>query len=170
MRRGKYLPEFVYGATDGVVTTFAVVTGVIGAQLSPLIVLILGFANLFADGFSMALSDYLSVRSENEVDKKTKKFEKNPKKTALVTFLSFSSIGFTPILPFALGIFFTPIKQYQILLSIILTAIAFIIIGAVKGEVVGKHKVRSALETLVVGGIAATISFLVGYLLRSFIG
>ena len=44
--------DFVYGATDGSVTTFAVVAGVIGAELSPSIVLILGFATLFADGFS----------------------------------------------------------------------------------------------------------------------
>ena len=49
----RYLPEFVYGGIDGAVTTFAVVAGVIGASLSPAIVLILGFANLFADGFSM---------------------------------------------------------------------------------------------------------------------
>jgi len=54
----KYLSEFVYGGTDGAVTTFAVVAGVMGASLSSAIVLILGFANLFADGFSMAVSDY----------------------------------------------------------------------------------------------------------------
>ena len=46
-----YLGEFVYGATDGAITTFAVVAGAAGADLSPTVVLILGFANLFADGF-----------------------------------------------------------------------------------------------------------------------
>jgi VIT1/CCC1 family predicted Fe2+/Mn2+ transporter len=51
----KYSVEnFVYGAIDGAVTTFAVVTGVIGASLSPSIIVKLGFANLLADGFSMA--------------------------------------------------------------------------------------------------------------------
>ena len=63
----KYLPEFVYGGIDGSVTTFAVVSAVMGASLSSSIVLILGFANLFADGFSMAVSDYLSVKSENDL-------------------------------------------------------------------------------------------------------
>jgi VIT1/CCC1 family predicted Fe2+/Mn2+ transporter len=48
------IENFVYGAIDGAVTTFAVVTGVIGASLSPSIIVILGFANLLADGFSMA--------------------------------------------------------------------------------------------------------------------
>ena len=62
-----YLGEFVYGAIDGAVTTFAVVAGAAGAGLSPAIVLILGFANLFADGFSMAASNYLSTKSKMEV-------------------------------------------------------------------------------------------------------
>ena len=59
----KYLPEFVYGGIDGSVTTFAIVSGVIGATLNSSVVLILGFANLFADGFSMAISNYLSTQS-----------------------------------------------------------------------------------------------------------
>jgi VIT1/CCC1 family predicted Fe2+/Mn2+ transporter len=58
--------DFVYGATDGSVTTFAVVAGVIGAELSPSIVLILGFANLFADGFSMAVGNYLASKTRIE--------------------------------------------------------------------------------------------------------
>lgn len=61
---GRYLGDAVYGALDGMVTTFAVVSGVTGAQLSPMIILILGFANLFADGFSMAAGNYLSKKSE----------------------------------------------------------------------------------------------------------
>ncbi len=47
----RYLREFVYGAIDGTVTTFAIVSGVVGAGLSPSIVLILGLANVLADGF-----------------------------------------------------------------------------------------------------------------------
>ena len=60
------IEDFVYGATDGAVTTFAIVAGVVGASLSPSIVIILGFANLFADGFSMAVGNYLSTRSKIE--------------------------------------------------------------------------------------------------------
>jgi hypothetical protein len=51
---GGYLPDFVLGANDGVITTLAVVWAVVGASLSSTVVLILGFANLIADGFSMA--------------------------------------------------------------------------------------------------------------------
>src|SRR6185295_2262661 len=59
-----YLRDWIYGGIDGSVTIFAVVSGVVGAQLSPWIILILGFANLFADGFSMAASNFLGTKAE----------------------------------------------------------------------------------------------------------
>jgi len=73
--RGKYLGDFVYGALDGMVTTFAVVSGVEGAKLSSSVVLILGFANLFGDGISMALGNYLSTKSELDYIKKERERE-----------------------------------------------------------------------------------------------
>jgi len=64
--RGQYIKSFVYGGLDGIVTTFAVVAGVAGANLSASVVLILGVANLIADGISMAFGDFLSTKAENE--------------------------------------------------------------------------------------------------------
>lgn len=61
-----YLRDWIYGGIDGSVTTFAVVSGVAGARLSPWIILVMGFANLFADGFSMAASNYLGTKAEHE--------------------------------------------------------------------------------------------------------
>lgn len=61
-----YLRDWIYGGIDGAVTTFAVVSGVAGAQLSPWIILALGFANLFADGFSMAASNFLATKAEHD--------------------------------------------------------------------------------------------------------
>ena len=61
-----YLRDWIYGGIDGSVTTLAVVTGVAGAQLSKWIILALGFANLLADGFSMAASNYLGTRAEHD--------------------------------------------------------------------------------------------------------
>lgn len=159
----KYLPEFVYGGIDGSVTTFAVVAGVIGASLSSSIILILGFANLFADGFSMATSDYLSIKTENELNS-TKK-QKHPLKVALATFVSFILVGLIPLLSFVLG-FITQyefILKNQFLFSIILTGVAFLIVGAVKGKITGKHPFKSSIETLAIGGIAAILAFVVGY-------
>jgi VIT1/CCC1 family predicted Fe2+/Mn2+ transporter len=64
--RQNYLRDWIYGGIDGSVTTFAVVSGVVGARLSPWIILVMGFANLLADGFSMAASNFLGTRAEHE--------------------------------------------------------------------------------------------------------
>jgi VIT1/CCC1 family predicted Fe2+/Mn2+ transporter len=68
MKKNSYnwLPDFVYGGIDGAVTTFAVVAGVVGAGLSTPVILILGFANLLADGLSMAVGKYSSDKAELE--------------------------------------------------------------------------------------------------------
>lgn len=75
-----YLKEVIYGGTDGIVTTFAVVGGFAGAQsavssLPILVVLLFGLANLFADGASMGLSNFLSMRSEQDVYNSERKKE-----------------------------------------------------------------------------------------------
>lgn len=72
---GQYLKDAVYAAIDGIVTTFAVVAGSVGASLSPIIVIILGLANLFADGFSMAAGNFLGSRSEAQLYRQERKRE-----------------------------------------------------------------------------------------------
>ena len=83
----KYLPQFVYGGIDGIVTTFAVVSGSAGASLSPKVVLILGFANLFADGFSMSVGAFMAEKSNEREGNK-------PLMVGLATFISFYSYDY----------------------------------------------------------------------------
>lgn len=64
---GSYFKDLVYGANDGIVTSFAIVAGVAGASLSPATIIILGAANLLADGFSMAVSSYLASESSRDL-------------------------------------------------------------------------------------------------------
>jgi VIT1/CCC1 family predicted Fe2+/Mn2+ transporter len=64
--RHSYVRDWIYGGIDGTITTFAIVSGVAGAQLSAVVVIILGFANLLADGFSMAASNYLGTQAEHD--------------------------------------------------------------------------------------------------------
>jgi len=73
---GSSIKSLVYGGLDGIITTFAVVAGVAGADLTTGIVLILGFANLFADGISMAIGDFLSTRAETEYNEAERVREK----------------------------------------------------------------------------------------------
>ena len=71
----EYIGEFIYGGIDGSVTTFAVVAGAAGAHLDSAIVIILGFANLIADGFAMSVGSYLSTKSEIDNYNKHEKIE-----------------------------------------------------------------------------------------------
>lgn len=81
----EYFKEVIYGGIDGIVTTFAVVAGFSGAalsnetttQLSFLVVLLFGLANLFADGVSMGLGNFLSIRSEKDLYKGARAKEKH---------------------------------------------------------------------------------------------
>lgn len=167
----KYLPEFVYGGIDGAVTTFAVVSGAIGASLSPAIILILGFANLFADGFSMASASYLSAKSSIDLHPKklSRSLSISPLKSGIAIFLSFLLVGFVPLISFILATFNKFIIPYQFVLSIVLTGIAFFIVGLFKGKIVKKHPLKSAFETLIIGAVAAILAFFVGYVLKNII-
>lgn len=73
----RFVRDFVYGAIDGCVTTFAVVAGTVGAELASVVVVILGFCNLVADGFSMAVSNYLGTKSDLELIRRARRIEEN---------------------------------------------------------------------------------------------
>lgn len=65
-QRAQTVPDAILGAIDGCVTTFAVVSGAFGAGFSATVALVLGFANLLADGFSMAVSNYESIQAQRD--------------------------------------------------------------------------------------------------------
>lgn len=70
IQTGRYLKDVIFAANDGIITTFAVVAATVGGGLSPTTILIVGFANIFADGFSMATGNYLGTRSAQDFYKK----------------------------------------------------------------------------------------------------
>ncbi|GAA4225326.1 VIT1/CCC1 family predicted Fe2+/Mn2+ transporter [Sagittula marina] len=71
------LRDIVYGAIDGAVTTFAIVAGVAGAGLPPLVILALGFANVLADGFSMAAGNYSATKAERDNARRLRRVEED---------------------------------------------------------------------------------------------
>ncbi len=73
--KANYLRDWIYGGIDGAITTFAIVAGVVGANLSVGVILILGLANLVADGFSMAASNYSGTKSEHDDYERIKAIE-----------------------------------------------------------------------------------------------
>jgi len=222
----KYLKDMVYGSMDGIITTFAIVSGVIGASLSFGVIIILGLANLLADGFSMATGNYLSTKSELEkIKKKRKEYHKevrefpdikieelriilkergfedettlrliseitsdkeaweklmvsenfgeykniDPKRTAVVTFLAFVVAGFIPLLAFVLAYSLDVLKDYAPLISVFSTGAALFFVGILKASIVNKKPLRGGIETLIMGGIAAFVAFIVGFILKGFV-
>ncbi|HEY9583222.1 MAG TPA: VIT1/CCC1 transporter family protein [Candidatus Paceibacterota bacterium] len=168
MQFRKYIKDIVYGANDGIVTTFAVVAGVVGASLSPTIILIVGFANLLADGFSMAVSDYLGTKSECEAKEgNVVECDKGHLfRSAWYTFISFALAGLIPLLPFL----FSFASNSALIASAIMTGVGLFVVGAMRSHYTSRGFVRSGLEVLVVGGIAATIAYLVGVFLKGLVG
>jgi len=222
--RGKYLKSTVYGGLDGIVTTFAVVAGVTGADLSPGVVLILGFANLVADGLSMGVGDYLSTKSEQQYQRSERRREEweidnfpdgeqrelvelyqakglppadaqamvdilarhkeawvdvmmreelgivesdeSPAKNGLVTFLAFAAFGLIPLLTYVAAQFIALPRAAMFPAASLLTAVPLLLLGFSKATLTGQHWLRSASETLLVGGLAAAAAYGVGVVLN----
>jgi VIT1/CCC1 family predicted Fe2+/Mn2+ transporter len=220
----RYIGNVVYGGLDGIITTFAVVSGVAGAALGAHVVLILGLANLLADGFSMALGAYLSQQSEREYYERERQRQiwqlhhhpeaerrilarlyhaagfsatdacnlveiqaRNPKRltetmlveelgllpderrpmlAALTTFAAFLVAGAVPLLVYLLGLVFPipPARAFPVSLG--LSGLALFSLGAAKVLVTERGALRSGLQMLLVGGLAALVAYAVGNLLR----
>lgn len=76
-KQNNYLKDMIYGGIDGTVTTFAIVAGVEGAGLSHGVIVALGIANILADGFSMAASNYSGTKAELDDRKRIVQIEES---------------------------------------------------------------------------------------------
>lgn len=171
----RYLGEFVYGAIDGTVTTFAVVAAAAGAGLSSTVIIILGIANLIGDGFSMGASAYLSAKSERDLKKSKDKnhvSDESPLKDGTVTFASFCVVGLIPLLSYVSDALFRfgIDAQNLFVISSVLTGLTFIAVGLLKANVTKTSRIRAATETLVLGGVAAGLAYGLGDLLGRALG
>lgn len=168
VKNAHLLKAAVYGANDGIITTFAVVAGVAGAGLSANIILILGIANMVADGISMGLGDYLGEKSERRLNARSQGKKKYDSKgtwhSGAVTVISFNIAGAFPLLPYffkALG-FCNTCEFSQFIFSIISTALALFLVGVSRTYFTKGRWWFNGLEMLGVGAIAATVAFLLG--------
>lgn len=171
----RYLAQFVYGAIDGTVTTFAVVAAAAGARLDPVVIIILGLANLIADGFSMGASAYLSGKSERDLQKskdENHESSERPVANGLATFGAFVVVGFVPLIIyiFAAVINWNPAGETLFAISSFLTGAAFMAIGIVKGQMTKTSQLKAAIETLLLGGIAAALAYFLGDVLARLLG
>ena len=217
-----YLRDWIYGGIDGSVTTLAVVTGVAGAALSSWIILALGFANLFADGFSMAASNYLGTKAEHDDWRRLQDIEhrhielapegereevrqiferkgfagdelarivdlitadrdrwvqtmlvdeyglphavRSEWVAALSTFTAFLICGLVPLLPYLFP------TEHSFTISLTLTGVVFFAIGSIKSRWSTSSWWQSGFTTLLVGGIAASLAYFTGVVIKRFLG
>lgn len=167
-----YLSEFVYGGIDGAVTTFAVVAGATGARFDTKVLLVLGFANLIADGFSMGVGSYLSTKSEQQLTQKAGGSiadEPSPVINGVTTYISFILIGLVPLLAYTFDLIFKLGLSNLFMVASFLTALAFVGIGVLKSRVAQTSVIRGVFETLVLGVIAAAFAYILGDLLERLI-
>lgn len=164
-----YISDAVLGGIDGCVTTFAVVAGAVGGGLGGHVIVVLGLANLLADGFSMAVSNYQGrqVEWEQAAARADEGRRGLPVRAGLTTFAAFLVVGLVPLLPFIIP---APSPGAAFLTSAVLTGAAFFSVGLLKGLAIGRPPVRAGVGTLLLGGAAATLAYAVGALLRHGIG
>jgi VIT1/CCC1 family predicted Fe2+/Mn2+ transporter len=162
-----YIRELIYGANDGIITTFAVVAGVAGGGLSLRVVLVIGAANLFADGLSMAVGNYLSIRSHESVleAKELPEEEAFPIRHAGATFLAFVLAGTVPLLPYMFPTF--PYERFT--WSISLTLLAMFAVGGSRALISNVRWWKAGLEMLVLGALVAAIAYGAGGLVAALV-
>ena len=160
-----YIRDLVYGANDGIITTFAVVAGVAGAELSARIVLVLGVANLVADGISMGASNYLGIRSERAAERShgATVDTKPPIAHGLMTFGAFVVAGVFPLVAYLLPI---P-AEYRFAAACGFTFTTQFVVGAARTFVTGQGWFTSGLEMLAVGAAAAGCAYWLGRLVSN---
>ena len=142
----RYLPDLVYGANDGVVTTLAVMAGVIGADLSPRLILVLGFANLFADGLSMAASNVLSQRSKAESPPTLRAAARN----GAATFAGFVGAGLVPLLAYL-----APLERgHRFPTAVGLALATLFAVGAGRAFFTARPWLHAGAEMLLIGSAA----------------
>jgi VIT1/CCC1 family predicted Fe2+/Mn2+ transporter len=160
-----YIRELIYGANDGIITTFAVVAGVAGGGLSLRVVLIIGAANLFADGLSMAAGNYLSITSHESVleAQELPEEEAHPVRHALATFLAFVFAGAVPLAPYMVPAL--ALDRFSV--SIASTLGAMFAVGASRALITNVRWWKAGLEMLLLGAVVAGLAYASGAFVAS---
>lgn len=157
-----YVGDLVFGASDGIVTTFAAVSGVAGADLGGKAILVVGMANLLADGFSMGASNYLAIRSAAGAER-VDRGRAEPLRHAAATFAAFLGAGALPLLPFLVDRAATA----AFAVSCAATAAALFAVGSVRSLVVPRRWPGTGLEMLGIGAAASAVAYVAGACLAS---
>jgi len=224
---GGLLKPIIFGGLDGILTSFAIVAGSAGGGLSPEVVMILGFSNIFADALSMGVGEFLSSKATNEwilSERKREEWEmhnypegeisemidiykekgmehedaklvietlskyhdffvdlmmsqelelqvpaedhvKESMREGVVMFLSFATFGAMPLLGYVIIPASFPELGDETLFTAacVVTGFVLFFLGSVKSKFANMNWFMSGLETLLLGGVCATVAFVIGF-------
>ena len=163
-----YVRELVYGSIDGIITTFAVVAGVTGGSLAATVVLVCGIANLVADGLSMAVGNYLSIRAHESVleAQNLPEEEAYPARHGIATFAAFVVAGALPLLPYVVP---APAAD-RFAWSAAVTLLTLFVVGALRSLVARVRWWWAGLEMFSLGSIVAVVAYASGAIVATLIG
>lgn len=162
-----YVRELVYGANDGIITTFAVVAGVAGGGLPARVVLICGIANLLADGLSMAVGNYLSIRSHESVlaAEGQPEEEAYPWRHGIATFAAFVAAGALPLLPYLM-----PGSADRFVASLVVAFAALFGVGASQAAIGNTRWWAGGGEMLGLGAAVTAVAYVSGAFVARLVG
>lgn len=152
--RAERIRDQIFGATDGTISTLAVIAGVAGATSNNFIVLVAGASAMLAEAISMGFSSYSAAKTKEAIV--GKRYRENPLREGVEFWLATMGGGFIPLIPFIIP------GLSHLLLSVILSAIFLFAIGANAARIVGNGVFWTGLRSAIIGLIAAAITYSVG--------
>jgi vacuolar iron transporter family protein len=159
----------VFGVQDGIVSTFGLIMGVAGAQISAEAVVIAGVAGVVSGALSMGAGEYVSVRTQRELleaGEEVADYENvDPFRAAFANAGLFVAGGLVPLTPFLLAT-----GRTAVIASTLVSALVLYATGAVLTRLTRRSPWRSGLRMLVIGGGSGLLAFLVGTALGSIVG
>ena len=156
----RYLRSALLGGVDGVITSLAIVAGSSFLSASTSVVAVVGSSSLIADGMSMGVSEYLSVRGDEMLRKES--LSPAPNWCGVACFASFILCGFLPLLMFVAG-------DAALLGAISISFLVLLCLGCVRARVTGEVLLWSLVETTSLGSLASGIAFAVAAISSGFV-
>jgi vacuolar iron transporter family protein len=154
-----YLRSVLFGCEDGLVSTTGAVVGIAAGSADKEVVVLAGLVVIAVEALSMGAGQFLSEKAVHQLNPGSHR--DNIIMGALLMFAAYSLAGLIPLAPYLLWPLATAVPA-----SLILALLALFGLGYAKGRLIKVPPVKSGLEILIVGGLAAVLGLLLGLLLK----
>lgn len=154
----EYLQSSIFGINDALVSTTGVIVGVSAGTGDKSIIILAGVVTILVEAISMGSGQYLSLKSAHQYQKTDEM--RVAIFSGIIMFFGYILGGLVPLIPILL----LPVHMSHFA-AIVGALIGLFILGYVKGKVVKVSPLKSALEIVIIGGIATAIGLIVGNLL-----